>query len=94
MRQPLAYATQLTLTTRVRASQALSRASRTGVPPSVRTRRISTPREIKLSQGYWLDGNSLSGRTALSPSFQGKPSATSPMPAVVLGTRAISSPVA
>ena len=53
-------------------------------PPSVGTRRVSTPRSARFIQGYWFEGNSSARVTTLSPGCQGNPSATRLIPAVVL----------
>src|SRR4030066_1186865 len=51
----------------------------------------STPFRLRLSQGYILEGNSLSYIRRLSPGFQSSPSATRESPCEVLFTKAISS---
>ncbi len=85
IRHPLAYPTQLTEISRVRSSQVLQNLLRhSRVRTANRHRRASTPRARKFIQGYKLEGNSLANVTILSPACQGNPSATRPIPAVVL----------
>jgi hypothetical protein len=93
-RKPLAKPTQLMLTTRVRMSQYSAICSGVTWPLSVGTRRVSTPREAKFIQGYKLVGNSSASVTMLSPGCQGNPSAMRLIPAVVLGSNAISDSLA
>ena len=59
--------------------------------PRLGTVRTSTPRCARFIHGYWFAGYSSAARTTLSPACHGNPSAITPIPKVVFGTKYTSS---
>ena len=90
MRKPEANSTLLIVSSLVVASIAAVMSSTQIRPSRAGTVRSDTPRLARFIQGYRFDGYSSAAVTTLSPTFQGNPSATRPIPWVVLATNAIS----
>src|SRR3990172_4487151 len=88
---PLENCTELIASSRVFESISRSISSIYILPSLEGIIFTSTPFRLRLSQGYILEGNSLSYIRRLSPSFQSSPSATMESPCEVLFTKAISS---